>query len=347
MKKKSGFTLVELLVVIAIIGILIAMLLPAVQMVREAARRIACANNMRQIGIACHHYEETTGQLPFFIGVPGQDKDAQGIANDVFNQTASYPLVILGDFLEQSNVADRVDRLAFDINAPPADKTVYGDVFNWVDGLDAENPGLSPAMTGNYPFALCPSDPGGFSENSALSFHHPSLDSRYIAFEFGYDNVAVTNYVACLGARAITRLTTGDWEGFYGPIRSRESDAISEIRDGSSNVVLYGETLGFVQPAADDTPAKNVRVSFGLGGGVIGRPDGGNHFSGSTGQNAINEPIFGSADESIFVQFGSGHPGGVNLVRADTSTIFLPRDIDRDTFGFLCGSADGNVVPAF
>src|SRR3974377_2210478 len=90
-----GFTLIELLVVIAIIAVLIALLLPAVQSAREAARRMQCINNLKQIGLACHNYIESRGALP------GADM--------VFNVTKLSPLTMLLPFMEQGTVYNTVN----------------------------------------------------------------------------------------------------------------------------------------------------------------------------------------------------------------------------------------------
>ncbi len=100
---RSAFTLVELLVVIAIIGILIAMLLPAVQQVREAARRTACLNNLAQLGLAIHNYEFAREHLP-----PGVTNDTGPIRSEEIGQHISF-LVDLLPYIEQRGIADNFD----------------------------------------------------------------------------------------------------------------------------------------------------------------------------------------------------------------------------------------------
>src|SRR5438105_2512858 len=101
-KRRDGFTLIELLVVIAIIAVLIGLLLPAVQKVREAANRMSCQNNLKQIGLACHAYDSTHGQFP--PGYLGPIPNEREYGADVDRMQHAGLLVYLLPYVEQENL---------------------------------------------------------------------------------------------------------------------------------------------------------------------------------------------------------------------------------------------------
>src|SRR5262249_52762419 len=127
---RSGFTLIELLVVLAIIALLVGLLLPAVQRVREAANRVKCANNLKQIGLACHAYHDSRGSFPpGYTAWPSSDP----LATSPGWGWAAYLL----PFLEQSNLSQSIQ-------------------FN----LPIEHPANADTRLTRLPLFLCPSDPG-------------------------------------------------------------------------------------------------------------------------------------------------------------------------------------------
>lgn len=169
-QRRSGFTLIELLVVIAIIAVLIALLLPAVQSAREAARRIQCVNNLKQIGLGLHNYQESRGVLP------GADM--------VFNVTEISALSNILPYLEQSNVYNSIN-FAFSYQDSTNDTAMYTVINGFICPSDL--PDAIPSLGGqtNYmanmgagivwqsaigPNTGMPQPDGVFYGNSATSF---------------------------------------------------------------------------------------------------------------------------------------------------------------------------------
>lgn len=210
LKRVIGFTLVELLVVIAIIGILIALLLPAVQAAREAARRMQCTNNLKQIALATHNYHDTHAYLPVLMS---------GQAIKWNWSTIGFHIILL-PFSEQQARYDSY------INFFSADTT--GKKGYWPSGAYEYSDDV-PALTGNVPYLNCPSDP-------------------YVAIVTEAHKIMKTSYLGCMGdARSLSSTETNSTRGVFcgGAINSVKAQpkwkTFASILDGTSNTIMYAE----------------------------------------------------------------------------------------------------------
>ncbi|GIW98983.1 MAG: prepilin-type N-terminal cleavage/methylation domain-containing protein [Pirellulaceae bacterium] len=207
---RRAFTLVELLVVIAIIGILVGLLLPAVQAAREAARRMQCTNNMRQLGIAVHNYESAHKRLP------GGWYDWQRSGEPGWGWGAS----LLG-FIEGTNIQNQIDfRL-------PIEHVVHDQVRVTVIPTYK-----CPSDTGEDVFEIAENDPHSHSHGSTNFDHHHSVDEGDKLFR-----IAKSNYVGMFGT---DELEDAPYQGngiFYG----NSGIKFRDILDGLSNTLMIGE----------------------------------------------------------------------------------------------------------
>ena len=221
-KRDRGFTLVELLVVIAIIGILIGMLLPAVQVVRAAARATTCSNNQRQLGIAALNYESAFNEFP--PGYLGPDPNVLTATVDTGGaQPYTGTLVFLLGQMEQANIGDRVPSEYVSVRS-------FGQV-PWFG-----NPDLFELAQAHVPSFVCPDSldsPGG-----AITRAHTSISGITVTAESRVlDNIGygLTSYRPCGGY--ISPVGT-----FTGIFANRSDTTQGDILDGTSNTFLFGET---------------------------------------------------------------------------------------------------------
>jgi prepilin-type N-terminal cleavage/methylation domain-containing protein/prepilin-type processing-associated H-X9-DG protein len=372
MKNRHGFTLVELLVVIAIIGILVGLLLPAVQAAREAARRMSCGNNFKQIGLAIHNYHSAYKQLPVQLGGSGgplTGADRYFNASDrTNNQQLSY-LVGLLAFMEQQAIWDQISYpnttdltnpdTRRDPPWPPMGPTPT-DEDNVAPSTNQRNTAYRPWMT-EVPTLRCPSDPG-----------------------VGLPAMGRTNYAACVGDATnymdsgpfASRLTFDNYRNTRflvsgrGVFRARTETKFRDILDGLSNTVAAGEIatdLGDrdVRTLTNTNTSSNgihdnpidcrddidpQRPRFWVSGLTrVAAANQGRGFRWASG-NAIFSSINNilPPNSEMCIRFGatgwgiapasSRHQGGVHTLMADGAVVFISDSIEAGN------SSNGTVV---
>jgi prepilin-type N-terminal cleavage/methylation domain-containing protein len=253
---RRGFTLVELLVVIAIIGILVGLLLPAVQSAREAARRMSCQNNLKQLGLACHNFESANKRLPpGYLGPPRPGMNATATVYDdpaiTGNQQYYGMMIFLFPYFEQSAISNqmttdlmRVERIA----SASEDLRWFGTLTPALLGG-----GTQPWNLAQYkvPTMVCPSDAkaqlthvwtrghirASAAGSTAITAH---LYSGAATGGWPVDALGKTNYVGMCG-RPDTE--GGTWEGMF---RNRSKTKFGDVSDGLSNTLAITESHGAV-----------------------------------------------------------------------------------------------------
>ena len=217
---RRGFTLVELLVVIAIIGILVALLLPAVQAAREAARRMSCSNNLKEIGIALHNYHDTYNSLP-----PG--KITHGPCCGTESGT-SWAISIL-PYLEQSGLADLYPYTASTIHGPYKEfREARVEVYVCPSDQNTDKlevPESGPGSTANAKF-----HPGSYR----------CVGGRSTATSTGWwDNEQATGFKSI--GKFIEWRGPMHWIGRINGVQELDVESFAKIQDGTSNTLIVGE----------------------------------------------------------------------------------------------------------
>ena len=340
----GAFTLVELLVVIAIIGVLVALLLPAVQAARESARRAQCSNNLKQIGLGLLNYETTRKSFP-----PGRYKPP-GVKEKLVSSWSSWHL----PYIEQQNVFDRID-FTVAANEPPNDlPDLTGPNNTIIDTYLCPSTGTMQRYRGHEHRIIGIDSTASDNANNGLACMDymgiPGPDPADIinavtGRAYGSPSTTISDYES--GMLLKTLLQRGTIENICleqdRECASRRIKA-NEITDGTSHTIIVGESSGkgmeedFVQNGENRYGADESSGAWASGKNISAidlDPDNGD-------PSAINPP---AKRHFAIEEFFSDHPGGVQTLRCDGSVHFMQDDTHRDIYFALCSRDGGEIVP--
>ncbi len=349
--RTGAFTLIEVICVTAIVGVLAALLIPAVQAAREASRSVACKSSMRQLGMGLFSHESRMRWLPpGTLGAKSEWQvslsnhvDFEANENSAFylhnSQNTSWIAQILPD-LELVSTYNRLPGIAVSASqtyleylatASPATPRRLVD--------DAE---VFTASRLSIPLLFCPSD-NLREEPQAVSLcgSQPAFIADYQLDGFLYYSVqhdmAGTNYAGCSGASSGGFQIDPEVRRFEGVFRSRSPTKLADIQDGLSNTICIGETLGDISGGVRGS--KNVWLFATM---CRGRSDMlwmSMHSPRTPGLELIGDRWYNHQ-----AGFGSKHPSGANFTFVDGSVHHISRSVDVRTLYRLCGRSDAEVV---
>jgi prepilin-type N-terminal cleavage/methylation domain-containing protein/prepilin-type processing-associated H-X9-DG protein len=316
---RTGFTLIELLVVIAIIGVLIALLLPAVQKVRDAALRSKCQNNLKQLGIVTHAYHDVHNTFPSGVQNPAETPNGTP-PNHGYHQWWSWMATSM-QFYEQDNVYKLADDHAH--KGP-------GEYYEpWGDGPVPPNPALQVSV----PLLYCPAD-----SRANLTVTEPDEDHDAMI------TVAFTEYLGVSGIKSGDRL---------GILYLNSKIRMAEVSDGLSNTLLVGERPVNGEPWFGWWFAGEGFSGNGTGDVVLGARE--QTFWNYLKANSSNLPGSCQTDVKLGLQpgsltdacdqahFWSLHSGGANFLLGDGSVRFVSYSFDN-ILRELCTRSGGEVL---
>ncbi|MFM7059043.1 MAG: DUF1559 domain-containing protein [Planctomycetota bacterium] len=337
MVRRRAFTLIELLVVIAIIAILVALLLPAVQQAREAARRTQCKNNLKQWGLALHNYHDTFNTFPPALNNSGRyNSTVFYTVNNRVQNTSGF--VLLLPYIEQANAYSRYDFNQTGSLSNPYGLPIAGNVSANVNAV---------ITSMSLPGLLCPSHPQGGEISSSGITSQADFYSRENArrASYAFATGSMTDYSA-----AHTAYSGDVRQGVFG---NSGGARLRDLTDGTTNVIAIGEAWGGAR--------YKTSGSFGPWG-LTGTHTCCHLYTPSNSSTVldattiapfVNDFRINAAYQNDALKrqyawgYGSGHTGGCQVVLGDGSVKFLSENIDALTFWRLTYSHDGAVVGEF
>jgi prepilin-type N-terminal cleavage/methylation domain-containing protein/prepilin-type processing-associated H-X9-DG protein len=271
---RPAFTLIELLVVIAIIAILIGLLLPAVQKIREAAARMSCTNNLHQISLAAHNYASANGVFPPG-GLVSPNAKANGYTSAApFAGPYTGVLAFLLPYIEQDNVYKQMDPTLFQFNTTTGAWAYNTPPFDYKSGVPSafqNGTGYAHIMDAHIKAYVCPSDNAqdtgltAYPNGGPIDAYWVNGNSIWIDYVADYPNfgheMGAANYIACAGylGNSTYNATTTQYQG---PYYQNSKTKIESIADGTSNTIAFGETL------AGNPNARDFRLTW-MGAGSM------------------------------------------------------------------------------